>query len=291
MGHILAIFSVVVWGGTFSSTKALLDSFSPAEILFIRFFVAYIFLSLLCRSYIGFSGFKNEWLFILAGGSGGCLYFLAENIALTYTTASNAALLVAINPLFTGLLCYLLYSKRLNIYFGVGFTLACVGIVLVVFRGDFSFEVYPLGDMLCIIAGLIWSCYTLLVGKISAYFSHTSSLAILKRIFFYAWLWSLPFALYSSPLLEEDLSVFYGRFFEWSNCINLIFLSLVASGLCYLAWNVSVKHLGELKASTYIYGVPVVGVGVACVALGEEINMYILIGGLLTLLGLFISQK
>ena len=47
-GHLLAIFTILVWGVTFSSTKLLLPDFAPTEILFIRFFIAYAFLSLLC---------------------------------------------------------------------------------------------------------------------------------------------------------------------------------------------------------------------------------------------------
>ena len=76
-----------------------------------------------------------------------------------------------------------------------------------------------------------------------------------------------------------------------SNLTNLLFLGLIASGLCYLSWNASLKLLGSLKASAYIYSVPVIGVIAACVSLGEALSVYIIIGGILTLLGLFLSQR
>ena len=41
-GHFLAVFTVVVWGATFISTKVLLRSFTPVEILFIRFIIAFV---------------------------------------------------------------------------------------------------------------------------------------------------------------------------------------------------------------------------------------------------------
>ena len=143
-GHLLAIFTILVWGVTFSSTKLLLPDFAPTEILFIRFFIAYAFLSLLCvklhTQRIALTSLSNEILFILAGLSGGCLYFLAENVALLYTTASNASLLVAINPFFTGLLFAFVYGKKLSRFFIIGFFVSFVGIFLVIFQGELNLQ-------------------------------------------------------------------------------------------------------------------------------------------------------
>ena len=292
-GHLLAIFTVFIWGITFSSTKHLLTDFAPAEILFIRFFIAYIFLTLFCRQYIGYCGFKNEFLFAMAGLSGGCLYFLAENVALLYTSVSNASLLVSINPFFTALLFALVYRKKLRAPFLMGFFISCVGIVLVVFRGLFSFQVYPIGDLLCIMAGIIWSVYTLVLEMIFAAFKDYSHLAILKKIFAYGLFFTLPFVVYQSGMMSGDFRALEdsARYIDTINIANLLFLGIMASGACYLCWNASLKLLGSLKASAYIYSVPVIGVIVACVSLGERIDMYIILGGLLTLLGLFLSQK
>lgn len=296
-GHLLAIFTILVWGVTFSSTKILLPDFAPAEILFIRFFIAYVFLSLLCvklhTQCIAFVSFSNEILFILAGLSGGCLYFLAENVALLYTTASNASLLVAINPFFTGLLFAFVYGKKLSRFFILGFFVSFVGIFLVIFQGELSLQIYPIGDLLCILAGIIWSVYTLVLEMIFARFKGISHLVILKRIFFYGLLFTLPFTLYQSGILQGDFHTLqdFTRYTKVSNLANLFFLGLVASGLCYLSWNASLKLLGSLKASAYIYSVPVIGVIAACVSLGEVLSVYIIIGGILTLLGLFLSQR
>lgn len=296
-GHLLAIFTILVWGVTFSSTKILLPDFAPAEILFIRFFIAYVFLSLLCiklhTQRIAFVSFSNEILFVLAGLSGGCLYFLAENVALLYTTASNASLLVAINPFFTGLLFAFVYGKKLSRFFILGFFVSFVGIFLVIFQGELSLQIYPIGDLLCILAGIIWSVYTLVLEMIFARFKGISHLVILKRIFFYGLLFALPFALYQSGILQGDFHTLHDftRYVKAMNLANLLFLGLVASGLCYLSWNASLKLLGSLKASAYIYSVPVIGVIAACVSLGEVLSVYIIIGGLLTLFGLFLSQR
>lgn len=301
-GHFLAIFTIVVWGSTFSATKALLEDFAPAEILFIRFALAYMFLALLRHRSIAFEWSKKELLFIGAGFSGSCLYFLLENIALTLTNASNASLLVAINPITTALLLRLFFGKKFGRFFVLGFVIVFVGIALVVFNGNFSVQISPLGDMLCILAGLVWSVYTIILERLFSAYRGSNPIAMTRRIFFYGLVFTLPFAMYQSGILSgilswenlsADLSAISesSRYLKPSNLANLLFLGLVASALCYLSWNACLKRLGTLKASAYIYAIPVVGVFIATITLGEPLTPYLIIGGILTLLGLFVSQK
>ena len=309
IGHILAIFTIIVWGSTFSATKALLGDFAPAEILLLRFVLAYIFLALLCRKIIAFHSVKSELLFVCAGLSGSCLYFLLENIALNYTNASNASLLVAFSPITTALLSWILFGKRLGRFYFLGFVLCLVGIALVVFNGNFSLQISPFGDLLCILAGLVWSVYTIILERLFALYRLGNPIAMTRRIFFYGIVFTLPFAAYQSGVVDfgsviavlngaefrdfVDFSaiVEYSRFFKPSNALNLLFLGLIASAACYLSWNACLKRLGTLKASAYIYAIPVVGVFIATLTLGESLTPFLIIGGILTLLGLFISQR
>ena len=71
---------------------------------------------------------------------------------------------------------------------------------------------------------------------------------------------------------------------------NLLFLALGASALCYVTWNFSVKILGALKASVYIYLGPVVTVAASVLILHEKLTVMTVIGTLLTLVGLFLSE-
>lgn len=287
-GHILALWTMIVWGATFSSTKLLLEDFLASEILLFRFFIAFLFLLFLRPKALEFRGIKAEILLVLCGLSGGCLYFLLENIALYFTTASNASVLVSINPIFTGILGFLILKKHLNRYFLWGFLLASVGIVCVIFRGEFSLTLSPLGDLLCLSAGLVWSFYTIILDKVFVIFKGQSPLLITRRVFFYGILFTLPFAIFGS-LLRGDFPLH--RFLEIPNLLNLLFLGFVASALCYLSWNATMKILGVYKASAYIYTIPLFGVLTAILTLGEPLDGYIVVGGILILLGLILSQK
>ncbi len=47
IGHILAFVCIMIWGSTFVSSKILLDSFTPIELLFIRFLIGFLTLCIL----------------------------------------------------------------------------------------------------------------------------------------------------------------------------------------------------------------------------------------------------
>ena len=128
-GHYAALFSILVWGTTFVSTKVLLESFLPIEILFFRFVLGFIALILLCPHPLRGTTAKQELIFALAGLSGVTLYYLCENIALTYTMATNVSVIVAAAPLFTALLNKLTKDgkEKTSKLFYIGFVIAMAG--------------------------------------------------------------------------------------------------------------------------------------------------------------------
>ena len=88
-GHLAAIFTMLIWGTTFISTKVLLEDLSPLEILVLRFVAGYIFLWIIRPVPLKAGSLKQEGIMIVAGITGIGIYYLMENIALTLTQASN----------------------------------------------------------------------------------------------------------------------------------------------------------------------------------------------------------
>ena len=70
----------------------------------------------------------------------------------------------------------------------------------------------------------------------------------------------------------------------------MLFLGIGASALCFATWNYSVGVLGAVKSSAYIYMVPVITITAAILILHENMTWIALLGGALTLLGLYISE-
>jgi len=283
-GHLAALVTIIIWGTTYVATKVLLVSFTPIEILIIRFVLGYIALLVIYPRRLRTKNLKEELLMMGAGLTGVTLYFLFENIALTYTLASNVGIIISIAPLLTAVLAhYTLHGERLKPQFITGFLMAILGIVLIGFNGSFVLKINPLGDLLAFLAAVVWAVYSIFMKKITAFGYHT--IAVTRRTFLYGLIFMLP------VLFLFDFSTDLSRFADAKNLINLLFLSLGASAMCFVSWNWAVGVLGAVKTSFYIYIVPVVTIISAVMILQERITPIAFGGAILTLAGLFISER
>ena len=282
-GHLAALLTILIWGTTFFSTKVLLVDFQPVEILFFRFVLGLLALLIVCPRRLTGTTLRQEIVFGAAGLCGVCLYYLMENIALTYTMASNVGVIISAAPFFTAILSHLLLKKeeKLGAAFFVGFLIAMAGIGLISFNGS-ALQLNPTGDLLALLAAFLWACYSILTRRISGYGYHT--ILTTRRIFFYGILFMVPALFLFDFRLELD------RFANPVYLLNILFLGLGASALCFVTWNFAVRLLGAVKTSVYIYLVPVITVAASVVILREPFTWMTGAGTVLTLAGLLLSE-
>lgn len=210
--------------------------------------------------------------------------FLLENIALTYTFASNVGVIISISPFFTAIFAHLfLTSEKWNLKFFIGFTVAVIGIFLISFNGNNILKLNPLGDILAVLAAIIWVAYSILTKKISEF--HYNTIQTTCRIFIYGLVFMIPALFIFGFKPNMDLLI------QPVNLFNILFLGLGASALCFVTWNSAVKILGAVKTSVYIYIVPVITVITSVIVLREKITGITLFGTILTITGLFISEN
>lgn len=283
-GHFFALFSAVLWGTTFISTKILLESFTPLEILASRFLIAYLALWVVYPHRVRFRNIKEELLFAGGGLTGVSLYFLMENTALMYTYASNVGVIVTVAPFFTGIMAMLFLKNKegkLRPQFFAGFAAAMAGVCLLSFEGA-KLHLNPLGDLLALAAAWVWGMYGIFTKKIEGL--GYPVLAYTRRMFFYGLIFCIPLVgIY-------DVSLDFTRFLEPVNLFHILYLGLGASALCYVIWNYAISYLGAVRSSLYIYLIPVVTVVFSAVFLGERLSPKALFGALLTLSGIVISE-
>jgi drug/metabolite transporter (DMT)-like permease len=285
--HAVAFLVVAVWGATFVFTKMLLlGGFSPAQIFTLRFLIAYLLLLAVCL-WRGIrwkaDSWQDELLMVALGITGGSLYFLAENGAMNYTTTTNTSLIVCLCPLFASILIGMVYkSQRLNRTQIGGTLIAATGLVVVVLNGHFVLHLSPLGDSLAFVACLCWAFYSLLLIPANARYD---TLFITRKVFFYGLVSMIPYFLLwpglNTHLLRDQPPLLW----------NLLFLGIVASVLCYLAWNWVVRELGAVIATNYVYFNPVTTILFAWMILSEPITLYFIIGTMLILVGMVLSDK
>ena len=283
-GHLSALLTILIWGTTFISTKVLLVDFQPVEILFFRFVMGLLALLVVYPHRMKGTTKKQELTFIVAGLCGVCLYYLLENIALTYTMASNVGVIISVAPFFTAILSHLFLKQdeKLRANFFIGFVVAMAGIALISFNGS-TLQLNPVGDLLALLAAFLWACYSILTRKISSFGYNT--ILTTRRVFFYGILFMIP------ALFLFDFKLDLSRFANMTYLLNILFLGLGASALCFVTWNFAVKILGAVKTSIYIYLVPVITVAASVLIIHEPFTWITGIGTILTLAGLLISEK
>ena len=150
-GHFAASLTIFIWGTTFISTKILLVDFQPIEILFFRFLIGLLTLSVLCPRRLKVKVPAQELTFMAAGLCGICLYYLLENIALTYTSASNVGIIISVAPFFTAMLSHFFLKEGKNMppCFFIGFLVAMCGICMISIQGT-ALSFHPIGDFLAL---------------------------------------------------------------------------------------------------------------------------------------------
>lgn len=282
--HVLALVTAAVWGSTFVSTKILLtNGLSPAQIMAIRFSIAYLLILLLSHRPLFSRKLSDELLMIGAGITGGSLYFLAENSALIYTQASNVAIIIAVTPLLTAIAAHFFSrGERFSRTLATGSVIALAGVVLVVLNGRFVLHLNPKGDMLTIAAAVLWALYSIIIVRLQRRYS---SLFITRKVFFYGIVTLLPY------LFIHEAALDFGLLLRPAVIGNLLFLGLVASFACYLAWNAAIARIGSVNASNYLYLNPVVALITSAIVLDERITVTALIGTALIMLGVAVCEK
>ena len=303
-GHLAALFTIIVWALTFVSTKVVLQSFTGMEATFLRLIIAYgslVIFSLIPQRKAdrdagetpigsvsppkrnsGLSILKRELFFFLAGLFGVTGYFLLQNIGMAYTTATNTSIILNTVPIFTALLAWLVFKDKTGIHplFFFGFLLAMAGIVVISITGEGA-SVHLKGDVLILLAAIVWGCYTLITPMINRY--GYSGIRVTRHVHFWALIQMLP------VMIREHFRPDPTLLLQPQNFLNLLFLGVIASAVCFATWNYAVRELGSVKSSIYIYGQPVITVIASAFILNEKITPRLLLGIVLILIGVVLS--
>ena len=280
-GYLFALFTIVVWGSTFISSKKLLTVYTPSQIMLTRFLLAYCALWLLQPRKLTLTR-KQEAAFFLLGLSGCSIYFYTENTALTYTLASNVSIIVAAAPIFTAILAHFAGEERFRRSTLWGFLVAFTGVVLVVCNGTFVLKLNPRGDFLALAAAACWAVYSVLLRRVS---QGLDPILVTRRTLFWGAVTAIPLVLLegapypTAPLLTPVVAG------------NFLFLGLIGSGLCYVLWNKAFHLLGVVATNNFIYLNPFVTIVVARIFLDEPISPLALLGAVLITVGVVVSQR
>ena len=282
--HLIAVGAVAVWGTTFVNTKVLYNSgLTPSEIFFLRFLIAYVAIWFISPRKLFANSWRHEGLMLLLGITGGSLFFVAENSAVGLTYVNNVSFITSTSPLITVILG-IVFVKSIKATWTLitGSLIALLGVGIVIFNGSFILHLNPWGDLLALLTAVCWAVYSLLMKAVS---SKYSAVFITRKIFFYGLVTVLPM------FLIDPWTATFSMLMTPKVVLNLLFLGLIASFLCFALWTVVIARLGVMTASNYQYLNPITTVVASAIFLSEPMTAIAYMGSALILIGVAVSNK
>ena len=280
-GIIALIVTVTIWGATFVITQAALDTFGPFTINMVRYLIA----SALLLPFAWRRGFRFRLVldrqYMLVGFTAFGLYYVLQNVGLRYTSAASASLISAGVPIVAALLSAIFLRERVVGRQWIGIALAVVGTVLVVWGGasDTAVPNAALGNALIVGSVLVWGWNTIVVKRAQG---RHDALVITTASFF-------PGIVIHIPLVGWELAQTGLPSPDLAAIMAVLFLAIVGSALTMWLWNVGIQSTSAATAGAFVNLVPLVGVLLALL-LGDRVASQQIVGGLLSLTGVWISS-
>ena len=283
----LKLFGVAFfWGGTFVAGRYLSGNAHPVSAAFFRFAIASVFLLLALLKVEGKLP-KLDLRQALAVTGLGLTGIFAYNLfffnGLTLIGAGRAALIIALNPVSITLCSALIYREALPLSRIVGIPLSVVGALVVITKGHPTLILsggVGRGELLIFGCVLSWTLYSI-IGK-TAMRGLSPLAAVCWSSLAGTFLLLFP-ALYYGSLPES-----FG--FSWLTWLSIGYLGLFGTVIGFLWYFEGIQKIGPSRAAVFINFVPVNGVLLATLLLGEALDLSLLGGGLLVVCGAYLAN-
>ncbi len=281
--HALLLLTMVVWAGSFVFIKIGLKELDAFNLAFYRFALASPLLLLL----VYFSGrlatlSRRDILRVcLLALTGVTLLYVVQFVALGYTTATNASILINTSVVFVALMGFL-SGERVGARRAVGVAISFIGVMLIVSKGSVEFFTSRtfVGDTLMVFDGFLWAIYTV-VGK--EMLEKYSSEALTAYVFVLGTIFLFPFAAYSG--LANPLHL------QTETLVSILYLSILCSVFAYVVWYDVLEKADSVSVSVYIYLIPLFTAVIAFFALDEVPDAFTVMGGAMTLAGVYLAAS
>ena len=281
---LVLLLANVVYGTAYVAQRVALFDVPPALLAFARLAVAsVVLLPFLPRppgtAAVRGDGGKIFWMGVLGFG----VAYALSHLGLQRSTATNAALLITIEPVSLILLSPLVLGERLRPREAMGAGLVLLGTVLVVVDGVPGLTVTLLphwrGDLLLVLSAVAFASYSLFGRDVLARWDARTVTA--RSI-----VWG---AASMVPLAALEWASGTRPAWTPAGAAATIYLAVVVTALAYLAWNYGLSLVSAPRAAIFINVQPVVGVVLGVLLLGETATMATLAGAVLVIAGLGVS--
>lgn len=283
MNYAFPLLAIFIWAGNTVITKMSAGAIFPAEIGFYRWLLAgLLFTPFLLRPML------RHWaeirpnlgkIFVL-GVLGMAVYQSLAYFAAAITSATNMGIILSLMPLMSLALAIISLGQRLTFGALIGAVVSFVGVLVVVSAGDLGTLLQHGvngGDLMMLIATLAYALYSTLLKK--------WQLRLPPLVLLYLQVLVAIIVLLPLFLLSDKTGLGQG------NIGLVLYACVLASMIAPLAWMQAVSRLGPSRTTLFFNLLPAITAVIAAVVLDEQLALYHVSGGLLTLAGVILAER
>ena len=284
----MLLCATLFWAGNFTIGKfAYLENIPPNSLAFLRWCLVWIILFPFTYKEIIKLKYKikeNLSLFFILGFTSVCIFTSFTYNALNHTQVINASLFNTAIPVTIILVCFLLKIEKTNIFQISGLIISVLGILAIITRLDLNILLslnFNKGDLFMIGAIIAWGVYSAYLKKRTF---EVSLLALVHIICTFGLIFLLPLFfldVIQGKTIDININLFY----------ILIYIAIFPSIGSYYCWAGAVSIIGANRAGIFLSLIPLFSTIFAILFFNEKFLFFHLIGSILIIIGLFLSNK
>ncbi|WP_300454913.1 DMT family transporter [Desulfobacula sp.] len=263
---ILTIFICILFGGNPVAIKFCLTGLGPFTTVGIRFAIAAVVIFIWARVKhipLRLTQKKLAQMLILSAIFVAQLSCFYQGLA--RTTASHGALISNLMPFFIFILAhFFIPGERISLKKGVGITLGFIGVLFLLFDEQDLTGDLKKGDLIVLLAVYLWSSNAVFVKRIISEYNAV-------QITIYPMIFGTPFFFIGGFLWDDQM-------IQMINPVvitSLLYQSVVTASFGFIVWNTLLQKFGATSLHSFIFIMPLAGVLLGVVLLGETITPHL----------------
>lgn len=285
--YLLLTLTPLFWAGNWIIGRGLHADIPPMAMTFFRWLFAVLILAPFALRHL-----RRDWPIIrrnwkvlsVLGAIGVGTHNALAYLGLNYTTATNGVILNSFIPVMIVTLSWVFLHERLTRLQGLGVVISLGGVLTILSQGSLATLLafrLNVGDLLVILSMAMWSVYTIGLRWRPAGLNVMSFLLVVAVIGNACVV----------PLWLGEMALGHFVVWTWPNFAALVSVALFSSVLAYLMWNKGVEEVGANVAGLFVHLMPVFGIVLAWLFLGERLAEFHVAGIAFILAGIWLTSR
>lgn len=277
-----------LWAVSFVATKVALEEAPPLVVVALRLaisaacFMIWIAAKPAATRLSGRQWRGLVWLSLLGTG----LHYGTQTVGLQYTTASNASLYAVTGPITIVLLSAIILRERITALKTIGIAVAIVGVLVVMGVGggvELDLRGHVMGDLLVMLSIVMWGLFTVFGKKLT---DEIGALLVTAMVTLIGAIYMAPVGLWQSWSTGFEIAGL--SFAAW---VSVAFLGVGCSFLATLLYFVALGRSQSQQVGAYLYTIPPMTAVCAVVLIGETVTVSLVVGSILVILGVALTER